>query len=93
MIAILLCSTDWHCYSRVRLFIALKARERHLKIRREELQMDKARLRLEEDKLALERARFEIERQERELRLRSEMQERTIFMEVLKKAFSNGIGI
>ncbi|XP_077551638.1 uncharacterized protein LOC144165712 [Haemaphysalis longicornis] len=70
-----------------------RARERHLKIRREELQMEKARLRLEEDKLALERARFEIERQERELRLRSEMQERTIFMEVLKKVFSNGISI
>ncbi|KAH9368757.1 hypothetical protein HPB48_004776 [Haemaphysalis longicornis] len=72
---------------------AVTARERHLKIRREELQMEKARLRLEEDKLALERARFEIERQERELRLRSEMQERTIFMEVLKKVFSNGISI
>lgn len=67
-----------------------RVRERSIKLRREEMQMEKRRLRLEEDKLALERARFEIERQERELRLRSEMQERTIFMEVLKKVFTNG---
>ncbi|XP_065302004.1 uncharacterized protein [Dermacentor albipictus] len=69
-----------------------QVRERELKIRREEVQLEKARLRLQEDKLALERARFEIERQERELRLRSELQERTVFMEVLKKVFSNGLG-
>lgn len=70
-----------------------EARERDMKVRREELQLEKARLRLEEDRLALEKARFEIERQERELRLRSEMQERTVFMEVLKRVFSNGLGL
>ncbi|KAH7951207.1 uncharacterized protein LOC119394136 [Rhipicephalus sanguineus] len=69
-----------------------QVRERELKIRREEIQLEKARLKLQEDKLALERARFEIERQERELRLRSELQERTVFMEVLKKVFNNGLG-
>lgn len=69
-----------------------QARERELKIRREEVQLERARLKLQEDKLALERARFEIERQERELRLRSELQERTVFMEVLKKVFNNGLG-
>lgn len=68
-----------------------QVRERDLKIRREELQLEKARLRLQEDKLALEKARFEIERQERELRLRSELQERSVFMEVLKKVFNSGL--
>ncbi|XP_077485425.1 uncharacterized protein LOC144095628 [Amblyomma americanum] len=68
-----------------------QVRERELKIRREEVQLEKARLRLQEEKLTLEKARFEIERQERELRLRSELQERTVFMEVLKRVFSNGL--
>ncbi|XP_040360967.1 uncharacterized protein LOC121048564 [Ixodes scapularis] len=67
-------------------------RDRELRIRREEVQLERAKLRLQEDKLSLEKARFEIERQERELRLRSEIQERAVFMEVLKKVFSNGLG-
>lgn len=67
-------------------------RERELKIRQEEVQLEKARLKLQEDNLALEKARFEIERQEREQRLRSELQDRSVFMEVLKKVFSNGLG-
>ncbi|CAN7984150.1 unnamed protein product, partial [Ixodes hexagonus] len=67
-------------------------REKELRIRREEVQLERARLKLQEDKLSLEKARFEIERQERELRLRSEIQERAVFMEVLKKVFNNGLG-
>ncbi|XP_075740541.1 uncharacterized protein LOC119172268 isoform X2 [Rhipicephalus microplus] len=69
-----------------------QVRERELKIRQEEVQLEKARLKLQEDNLALEKARFEIERQEREQRLRSELQDRSVFMEVLKKVFSNGLG-
>ncbi|XP_064480464.1 uncharacterized protein LOC135393980 isoform X3 [Ornithodoros turicata] len=68
----------------------MKVREKELKLRREELDLEKAKLKLQEDRLALERARFEIERQERELRLRSEKQERAVFMEVIKKVISIG---
>lgn len=68
----------------------MRVREKELKLRREELDLERAKLKLQEDRLALEKARFEIERQERELRLRSEKQERTLFMEVLKKVISTG---
>lgn len=68
----------------------MRVRERELKLRREELDLERAKLKLQEDRLALEKARFEIERQERELRLRSEKQERTLFMEVLKRVVSSG---
>lgn len=63
----------------------MRVRERELRLRRDELELEKAKLKLQEDRLALEKARFEIERQERELRLRSEKQERAVFMEVIKK--------
>ncbi|XP_077519376.1 uncharacterized protein LOC144129242 isoform X2 [Amblyomma americanum] len=68
----------------------MHVREKELKLRREELDLERAKLKLQEDRLALEKARFEIERQERELRLRSERQERTLFMEVLKRVVSSG---
>lgn len=68
----------------------MRVREKELKLRREELDLERAKLKLQEDRLALEKARFEIERQERELRLRSERQERTLFMEVLKRVVSSG---
>lgn len=68
----------------------MRVREKELKLRREELDLERAKLKLQEDRLALEKARFEIERQERELRLRSEKQERTLFMEVLKRVVSSG---
>lgn len=68
----------------------MHVREKELKLRREELDLERAKLKLQEDRLALEKARFEIERQERELRLRSEKQERTLFMEVLKRVVSSG---
>ncbi|KAH6936267.1 hypothetical protein HPB50_015197 [Hyalomma asiaticum] len=69
----------------------MRVREKELKLRREELELERAKLKLQEDRLALEKARFEIERQERELRLRSEKQERTLFMEVLKRVVSSGL--
>ncbi|XP_042142337.1 uncharacterized protein LOC8053753 [Ixodes scapularis] len=69
----------------------MRVREKELKLRREELDLERAKLKLQEDRHALEKARFEIERQERELRLRSEKQERTLFMEVLKKVISTGL--
>lgn len=69
----------------------MRVREKELKLRREELELERAKLKLQEDRLALEKARFEIERQERELRLRSERQERTLFMEVLKRVVSSGL--
>lgn len=67
-------------------------REKELKIRQAEIQLERAKIRLQEDKMCLEKARFEIEKQEREQRLRSEIQERAVFMEVLKKAFNNDFG-
>lgn len=69
----------------------MRVREKELKLRREELDLERAKLKLQEDRHALEKARFEIERQERELRLRSEKQERTLFMEVLKKVISTSL--
>ncbi|KAK8770243.1 hypothetical protein V5799_013292 [Amblyomma americanum] len=68
----------------------MHVREQELKLRRDELDLERAKLKLQEDQLALEKARFEIERQERELRLRCERQENTLFIEELKRVTSSG---
>lgn len=68
----------------------MEIREEELQLRRDELYTEREKLKLQEHRLDLERAGFEIQRQERERRLRSEHQERTLFIETLKKVISTG---